>query len=97
MHLSDSKIDDTFLHPLCDLQFLDELVLDVGYDLISERFGLGRKGLFDEETTQNPAEPIIYMSNTGSPSLWSRIGVLNSSDRFHEEQRMTLPFLAVHS
>jgi hypothetical protein len=76
VNLIDCQFDHGFIHPFSHFQGLDETVLDVVDDLVAEVPRFGRKGLFNEETAQDPAKAIVNVSNTGSPSFLGGVWLL---------------------
>lgn len=50
VYLADREINDLLLHPGCLLKLLDELVLDVRYDLVAKLLSFSRESLLDEES-----------------------------------------------
>ena len=75
-NFGNSQFDHFLLHPLSDLEFFDELVLDVRDNLVAECFRLGGERFFNEEAAQDPAKSGIDVADTLPPSFWLGIGVL---------------------
>jgi len=74
--LVDGLLRGSFIHPLRGLELLGELCLDVCNDGIAKLLGCGRECFLNKESTQDPANTIINVANTLSPSLRCGIRVL---------------------
>ena len=49
MHFINGELNYTLVHPLGNLQLLNEFILDVVDDLITEVFRFGRESFLDEK------------------------------------------------
>lgn len=76
VNLGDGQVNDLLLHPLGDFEFFNELVLDVGHDLVAESLCFSRERLLNKESTQDPTKSEIDVADTLSPALWLCIRVL---------------------
>ena len=76
MDFRDRQVNDFLVHPFRDFERLNELVFDVGDDLVTKGFCLGGECLFDEEAAEDPAKTIIDVADALPPALRLCIGVL---------------------
>ena len=53
--LFNSKSSDALAHPVCQVELLNELPLDVGYDAIAKIFSVFRECFFHKEFAKNPS------------------------------------------
>jgi hypothetical protein len=76
MDLVDGQRSSDFIHPFSGLKLFGELSLDVSDDGVTKLLSLSREGLLNEESAQNPANAVVDMANTLTPSLGCCVGVL---------------------
>jgi hypothetical protein len=72
----DGELDDALVHPLCNLQLLDEFIFYVRDDLVAKVLGFGGESFLDEEPAQDPAKAVVDVVDTGSPPLRGRVRIL---------------------
>lgn len=99
MNLVNGEVDDFLFHPLRELEFLDELSLDISNNLITELLSFFRECFLNEESAQDPTKAIINVPNTCSPPFRRRFRVLLGliSTSLHIPRQIAILDLAAHS
>ena len=89
----DSQLNNILVHPLGLLELFNESILNVRDDLVTKLLRLLRESLLNKETAQNPAETIVDVIDTSSPSVLGGVRILNvlASDSPSHSGSITLP------
>ena len=74
--LFDGLLGGGLIHPLCRLELLRKLSLDVSNDGVAKLLGFSRKGLLNKESTQYPTHTVVDMTYTLAPPFRRGVRVL---------------------